>query len=94
MQDIGSLLIVGVIVTLLIQFLKNAFGTSSYGTLAMVAVISIIAAWGYVALRDKSFWPSFIQVLSFSGSVYTFFVQRFENKNGIPTEEVKGMFKS
>jgi hypothetical protein len=92
MQDIGSLLIVGVAVTLLVQFLKNIAGTSEFGTLAIVVVVSLLAAWAYVALKDKNFWQSLIQVLSFAGATYTYIVQRFESK--LTTDEVKGMFKS
>jgi len=90
--DFTSLVIVGAIVSLLIQFIKNTVGTSEYGTLAMVVVISLLGAWAYMALADTKYWDTFLKVLLGAGGIYSLLIQRFESK--LTTDEVKGMFKS
>lgn len=72
-------LIVGVIVSLLVQLLKNKYGTKSPATLAIVLAASIIAAWGYTYLQSVGLWEVFLPILTTAGAFYTFIIARFED---------------
>ena len=77
-MELLQLAIVGAVVSLIVQGIKNYAGTSTYGTLASVVVISGLAGWGYFLVKDTSFWPSFVQILTFAGAIYTYLIKRFE----------------
>jgi hypothetical protein len=94
MPSVESLFIVGIVVSLLVQYLKSTFGTREYLTLGVVVFISLVASWVYVTWKDTSFWPTLLEVLKWAATIYAFIIQRFENKDEISVAEVKGMFKS
>lgn len=77
-MDIISLTVVGAIVSVIVQFLKNKYGTNTFGTLTAVIVISIVAGVGYYFIKETAFLPAVIQILAFAGAVYTYILQRFE----------------
>jgi len=76
-MELVNLAIVGAAVSVLVQLIKKYAGTNTTATLATVVVVSGLAGWGYFAVRDAAFWPSFVQILSFAGAVYTYLIQRF-----------------
>lgn len=77
-MDILSFTVVGAIVSVIVQFLKNKYGTNTQGTLTAVIVISIIAGVGYYFIKQTSFLPAVIQILAFAGAIYTYILKRFE----------------
>lgn len=79
-MEIGSLLIVGVIVSTLVQIIKNKFGTSSNITLAIVISLSLLSGGVYFFVKDTVFYESALTILAFAGATYTFFIQKFEDK--------------
>lgn len=78
--DFGSLIIVGALVSLFTQFIKNVFGTSKTGTLLAVVAFSLVSGGLYVALRDTSYFETVVQILIASGAVYAFVLSRLETK--------------
>lgn len=72
--------ILGIVVSLLVQLIKNKLGTDTLGTLGSVLVISIAAAGIYVAFSGSDFWPLIVQTLTVAGAFYAFIIQRFETK--------------
>lgn len=70
--------IVGVAVSLLVQWLKKQFGTNEYMTLVVVLAISLIAAGVYTYLIAAGYWESVLAVLLTAGSFYTFILARFK----------------
>ena len=77
-MDILSFTVVGAIVSVIVQFLKNKYGTNTQGTLTAVILISIAAGAGYYFIKQTSFLPVVIQILAFSGAIYTYILKRFE----------------
>lgn len=81
-MELLQLAIVGAVVSLLVQGIKVWAGTNTTMTLLAVVVVSGLAGWGYFVVKDTNFWPSFVQILTFAGAVYTYLIRRFE---GLPT---------
>ena len=77
-MEILSLTIVGAVVSLIVQILKNKLGTNTQGTLIAVTLISIVAGAGYYFIKQTEFLPVVIQILSFAGAIYTYILKRFE----------------
>lgn len=77
-MDVASFIVIGAIVSLIVQFLKTRYGTQSNMTLAMVVVISIVVGASYTLLKDTPVWQTIISILGFAGAVYTYILKRFE----------------
>lgn len=80
MENFGSLIVIGAIVSALVQWIKTRYATQSHITLAIVAAVSIAAGTAYYAITKAGFIEPFLAILGFSGAVYTFIIQRFEAK--------------
>lgn len=72
---------IGIIVSLLVQWLKSSMKTSQTGTLIVLAVVAILGASGYTLLVNAGWWDSISSILLTAGSFYAFFLQRFETSN-------------
>jgi len=77
-MDITSYIVIGAVVSVIVQFLKNKFGTESQWTLLIVAGLSVVAGTIYFLLKDTSYWQSIISVLVYAGAIYTYILKRFE----------------
>ena len=77
-MDITSYIVIGAVVSVIVQFLKNKFGTESQWTLLIVAGLSVVAGSIYFLLKDTSYWQSIISVLVYAGAIYTYILKRFE----------------
>lgn len=71
-------LILGSVVSLVVQFIKNKLGTSSMATLGAVVGLSVVAAVAYNAIVAAGFWDHFSQILTTAGAFYSFVILRFE----------------
>lgn len=69
--------IIGAGVSLLVQWLKTITNLSEYATLAVLFVISLIAAAVYTALQAAGYWETVASILVLAGSFYTFVIARF-----------------
>lgn len=80
-MDLTSFVVIGALVSVVVQIIKNKYGTNSSGTLLSVLIISIIsgAAYYYI-MNHTSLLQPIIQILAFAGAVYTFIIKRFEPK--------------
>lgn len=72
-------IIVGAVVSLLVQAIKKYVGTSEYWTLGAVLVISLAAAAVYTALVSAGLWESFVQIVIVAGAFYAYIISRFKN---------------
>lgn len=72
-------IIFAVAVTMLVQALKT-YLPNQWWTLGLVAVLSIVAAGIYTILVSAGLWESALQILTISGAIYTYIIQRFESK--------------
>ena len=77
-MDILSFTVIGAVVSVIVQFLKNKYGTNTQETLTTVIVISIVAGVGYYFIKQTEFLPVVIQILAFAGAIYTYILKRFE----------------
>lgn len=77
-----SYVFLGVLVTGLVQWLKNKYKTSKSGTLMIVAGLSI--AFGVILklLEWYNLMESVLSILAASTAVYAFIVQHFESAEG------------
>jgi hypothetical protein len=78
MENITSYVIIGALISALVQFLKVKFGTTSTVTLVIVSVISILSGTIYFFLKESQLLPSIISILGFAGAIYTYILKRFE----------------
>lgn len=65
----------GVLVSLLVQYLKNKFKTNTAGTLGIVAILSLIGGAAYYFLQQYNMLDAVIQILVTAGAFYTFFLK-------------------
>lgn len=71
-------IIVGALVSLITQVLKQ-YSSSTYLTMGIVLVLSLIGAGVYTALVSAGYWQSFANILVLAGAIYTFIIARFES---------------
>jgi hypothetical protein len=71
-------LLIGPAVALLVQYLKNKFGTSSWKTMGILLAVSLGASLIYTTLMAVGYWEMVAVVLVTAGAFYTFILQRFE----------------
>lgn len=71
-------LVVGSIVSLIVGWLKKQFGTEEWKTLGVLAVLSLVAAWGYTYLNAVGYWETVLNVIISAGAFYAFVLSRFK----------------
>ena len=69
---------IGVIVSLIVQFLKKMNGTDTMGTMLAVLVISFVGASLFVLVEGTDIWPVMMQIIITAGAFYTYIIKRFE----------------
>jgi len=77
-MDFGSMIIVGAVVSLIVQVLKNSLQTSNGWTIVIVLAVSLSAGLFYVLFQNSVWWENFLKVLVAAGAVYTYIIRRFE----------------
>jgi len=77
-MEIGSYVVIGAIVSLIVQYLKTNLRTSRDETMIAVLLISIISGSAYYFIKDTSLWQPILQILAFAGAIYTYILKRFE----------------
>lgn len=77
-MDITSYIVIGAIVSLIVQVIKNKYGTNSTGTLVAVTAVSLVAGTAYYFIKDTAYLQTVLSILGFAGAVYTYILRRFE----------------
>lgn len=77
-MDITSFIVIGAIVSVIVQIIKSKYGTNSTGTLVAVTGISLIAGTAYYFIKDTPYLQTVLSILGFAGAVYTYIIRRFE----------------
>ena len=71
--------LVGVVVSFLVQWLKAKFEQENeWKSLAVLAVISLVAAGGYTYLRDAGYWEAIVGILMTASTFYALVLARFK----------------
>jgi len=79
MTGIGELLIVGAVVSLIVQFINKKFGLKSLKAIAAVVVVSLIAGIIYDFLGRAGFLERSIEILASASAVYALLISRFSS---------------
>jgi len=72
-----DLVFVGVVTSLLAQWLKGKYTNGTWQSIGIVAAVSFIFAAFYVFLKDTSIWETFLAILIAAGAFYSFIIKRF-----------------
>lgn len=73
-----ELVIAGVLISSLVEYLKRKFRTSRKGTFALIAVIAILGASAFKALAFYGLWEAFFGILVIAGAFYAFIIKNVE----------------
>lgn len=68
--DFLAIGIIGVLVSLGIQYIQGKYGTSSNETKLIAVLGSIIIGSVYVLIRDTSFFPTIVEVLGTASTIF------------------------
>jgi len=77
-MDIASFVVIGAVVSLIVQIIKNKYGTNTTGTLTAVMALSLVTGTVYYLIKDTSYFTAIVSILGFAGAVYTYILKRFE----------------
>lgn len=69
-EDFLGIAVVGGLLSLVIQFIKNKLGTDSTATKILTIVLSIIVGGAYFLLRDTVWYATIVGILAASSTVY------------------------
>lgn len=73
----AALVFGGVIVSLLVTFIKKKAGTSTWGTMVSVVVLSLMAGGLYMSLVHFGYWESVLKVFATAGAFYAYVIKNF-----------------
>lgn len=74
-NDFIGIAVVGAALSVVIQAIKNRFGTESGETKALTIFLALIVGAAYVAIRSTSYFETVILVLSSASAVYAFLMR-------------------
>lgn len=66
---------VGTIMTVLMQFIKNKFGLDSNKAKLFVLVVCFVGAGAFWFLKDTSYWVPLLGILGTASTVYNFIIK-------------------
>ena len=70
-----DLIFAGVVVSLLVEWLKRIFGTSRLQTISICAILSILGGVGYAVLSHYGVWEQAVSIFVTAGAFYTFIIK-------------------
>ena len=74
-NDFAAILIVGAVLSLIIEWIKGKYGPSSIGSKLITILLSIAIGAGYVYIRSTPWFPTIVTVLTTSSAVYALFLK-------------------
>jgi hypothetical protein len=73
--------ILGILVSGLVQWLKNKYKTSEYVTLSILVGVALFGAVLYTWLKAAGYWEVVYNILITAGAFYAFVLKRFAPSN-------------
>ena len=74
----GEFLIIGVLVSVIVQFIKKKVTKSKNETMLIVLTLSVLSGIAYYFIKDNAYLlEAIVSILGFAGAVYTFIIKRF-----------------
>lgn len=77
----------GIVVSLIVQFLKKRFETNSAGNMVAVVTLAIVGAVGYKLLNHYGMWEAFLQLLTVAGAFYAFIIRNVQETPVLPSTQ-------
>lgn len=77
-SDFMGIMVVGAVLSLVIQGLKNWLGTDSLSTRGLTIALALIVGGGYVWLRSTPYFQTAVLVLTTASAVYAIFITPIE----------------
>jgi hypothetical protein len=74
-NDFLGIAIVGSFLSLVIHYIKEKLGTTSFGSKMITLGLAVAVGGFYWFLRDTSAWETILGVLAASSTVYAFFLK-------------------
>lgn len=74
-----ALIFGGVLVSLVVQFIKNKANLNAAGVMLVVAGLSLAGGLAYQALLHYGYWEAFVQVLVSAGAFYAFIIKNVKD---------------
>lgn len=69
-QEFIAIAVVGGVLSVFIEFIKNAFGTSSGKTKLLTIALAVLVGGAYVWIRSTPYFETVILVLTSASAVY------------------------
>ncbi len=74
-QALSQSALVGTILTVAIQFIKNKYGFNSNKTKAIIIFLSLCGASAFYIFKDTQYWMTFVGILGTASTVYNFVIK-------------------
>lgn len=74
--DFSAIAFLGVVATLVIEYMKKKWGEGTFYSRTMVVVLSLLVGTAYYAIRDTVWYQTVLGVLAASSLVYGFFIAK------------------
>lgn len=74
-----ALIFGGVLVSLVVQFVKSKFNLNAAGVMLFVAALSVVGGVAYQLLTHYGMWEAFVQVLLSAGAFYAFIIKNVKD---------------
>jgi len=69
-QNFLSIAIIGAVLAMMVQFIKNKYGLDSIKTKAMTLALAIVIGAGYYFLSQTIWWQTILGVLASASTVW------------------------
>lgn len=73
--DFFALGLIATGISIVLQYLKNRFGSDSAATKIVLILISVVFAVGYWLVRDTAIWVNIVEILTIASTVYAIFIK-------------------
>jgi hypothetical protein len=73
-------LLIGALVSGLVQLVKKYFGTTTWLTYLVLATISLLAAAVYYVVTKLGYWEIVYQIVLSAGAIYAFIIRPLTNE--------------
>lgn len=75
-----TLVIVGAIVSLVVEFIKRKSGASRTKAILLTVAVSLVAGAAYQLLKDTVYWQTVLQILAFASLVYGVLIKQISSE--------------
>ena len=71
----SALIFGGVVVSLIVQYVKTKFAFSTLATMSTVVALSLVGAAGFYYLKAAGLWEAALQIFVTAGAFYSFIIR-------------------